>query len=50
MENQLCDILRNMNASANIGRRIGVIAFQFLTAAKMKMFLSFWINLSVPPN
>jgi len=24
MENQLCDILRNMNASANFGRRIGV--------------------------
>ena len=24
MENQLCDILRNMSASANIGRRIGV--------------------------
>ena len=24
MENQLCDILRNMNASENFGRRIGV--------------------------
>ena len=24
MENQLCDILRNMNASANFGHRIGV--------------------------
>ena len=24
MENQLCDILRNMNASANFGRGLGV--------------------------
>ena len=24
MENQLCDILKNMNASANFGRRVGV--------------------------
>ena len=24
MENQLCDILRNMSASANVSRRIGV--------------------------
>ena len=24
MENQLCDILRNINSSANFGHRIGV--------------------------
>ena len=49
LENQLYDILRNMNASANFGHRIGV-SFRFLTVSKMKMFLSFWINFGVLPH
>ena len=53
MENQLCDILRNMSASANIGRRIGVSfpvfdgsenedVFEFLDKFKRAAKLNGW--------
>ena len=49
MENQLCDILKDINASANFGRRVGV-SFPIFDGSENEDFLSFWINLSVLPH
>ena len=59
MENQLCDILRNMSASANIGRRIGVSfpifdgsenkdVFEFLDKFKRAAKLNGWNDDDLP--
>ena len=59
MENQLCDILRNMSASANIGRRIGVSfpifdssenedVFEFLDKFKRAAKLNGWKDDDLP--
>ena len=59
MESQLCDILRNINPSANFGRRIGVSfpifdgsekehAFQFLDKFKRAATLNGWNDDDLP--
>ena len=51
MENQLCDILKDINASANFGRRVGV-SFPIFDGSENEdvLILNFWINLSVLPH
>ena len=59
MENQLCDILRNINASANFGRRVGVSfpifdgsenedVFEFLDKFKRAATLNGWNDDDLP--
>ena len=59
MENQLCDILKNMNASANFGRRVGVSfpifdgsknedVFEFLDKFKRAATLNGWNDDDLP--
>ena len=59
MENQLCDILKNINASANFGRRVGVSfpifdggenedVFEFLDKFKRAATLNGWNDDDLP--